>query len=145
MCACDDATQQEIHNLDTLNLTQRCPYNKPNTKSITMITNRSSLLVCFLVWVVAVMAEALVFKPAIAAPTFVRSRTKMDARPNDDFSRIFGAEEARERMRENAVNYVSPKKSKASTEDENATTPKDPSADADFTNTTKVVKSGEKG
>lgn len=59
---------------------------------------------------------------------------------SDDFSKIFGAQEAFERRRENAANYVAPTKRGVSNEE--GITPKD--MRADLTNTTKVSQSGDK-
>jgi hypothetical protein len=76
----------------------------------------SLYMCCFLSW-----ATVAAFAP-IAIHTTVRRTTTLlrsgSPSSNDDFVRIFGAEEAAERMRENAYNFVSPRKSESSLQQE---------------------------
>ena len=90
--------------------------------------NTNPLRVCFLVWVAVVVVEAFI---PISTSRPVQ-RTDSLAIGSDDFAKIFGKEEAFERMREEAANYVPPSKRGAG---DRKTEPV-----ADVTNTTKAAK-----
>jgi hypothetical protein len=79
----------------------------------------------YLYYLVFLWATAAAFAPITNIHTKVRrtTRTLLPLRsrstaPSDDFARIFGAEEAAERMRENAENFVSQQRKSESLQQE---------------------------
>lgn len=85
----------------SLRVTTRTHNRKSNHKHCSMMIQRRSL-VCFLLVAVTVAA----FMP-ISIPL---KRATLQSLPNSDFARIFGKEQAEERMRENAANFSAQRK-----------------------------------